>query len=286
MNFKGYNDPFNDTEDICGLRIICFFISDLAKVSDIIKSEFNVISIENKTDMMEPDRFGYRSDHYIVTLRDSWLQGLKYRGLGDIKAEIQVRTILMHGWADIEHKFGYKQFEDVPPKLRRSSCRLSALLEIADELFDNMREEREEYIGSLPSIPIAESHIISEGSNNHFDMDVLQFILDHYIPSIPGDEVLNSVLINKFNEEGLRAKDLMDAFEAINKQIPNINDILLATHEQIPINQGLYALIVMAISNDMFWEQIRKDLPEEFSNSVDQLKTKAMKKMTKRRTKR
>jgi putative GTP pyrophosphokinase len=48
-------------EDICGLRIICYYPSDLEKVSPIIKSEYDVKESVDKADLMEPDRFGTKS---------------------------------------------------------------------------------------------------------------------------------------------------------------------------------------------------------------------------------
>ena len=93
---KGYKDPFKETEDICGLRIICYYPSDLDTISNLINSEFDVIESVDKADLLEPEKFGYRSTHFIVTVKKEWLNAPNYRSLGGIKAEIQVRTILMH----------------------------------------------------------------------------------------------------------------------------------------------------------------------------------------------
>lgn len=274
VNYKGYTKPFAETEDICGLRIVCFFTSDLVKVSEVINREFTVLSSENKQAEIEPDRFGYRSDHYIVTLKKSWLEDPNHRRLGKLKAEIQVRTILMHGWADVEHKFGYKKIEDMPPRLRRNSCRLSALLEIADELLDDMRREREEYMASLDVSKLQTESILKHELEKHgqMDMDLMQFIFNHYIPDIASDPTLNSIVLSKFNTEGLNANDLIDAFDDIQRLIPNFKNLLLATQEQIPISQGIYALIVLAITNEKFWKAIREELQDEFAASIEKLK--------------
>jgi putative GTP pyrophosphokinase len=106
---KGYGKPFDQVEDICGLRIICYFPSDLDKISKLIEREFDVLESKDKVDLLEPDRFGYRSLHFIVSVKNEWLKAPNYRGLSGLKAEIQVRTILMHAWADVEHKLAYKK---------------------------------------------------------------------------------------------------------------------------------------------------------------------------------
>jgi putative GTP pyrophosphokinase len=110
---KGYEKPFQQIEDICGLRIICPYTSDLDSIAEIIKSEFDVSESVDKADLLEPDKFGYRSHHYIIRLKKSWLEAPNYRGLANLKAEIQARTILMHAWADIQHKLVYKKNDKI-----------------------------------------------------------------------------------------------------------------------------------------------------------------------------
>ena len=55
-----------------------------------------------------------------------WLVSPNYRGLGDIKIEIQVRTILMHAWAEIEHKLAYKNKAQIPESVTRNLALISA----------------------------------------------------------------------------------------------------------------------------------------------------------------
>ena len=43
----------------------------------------------------------------------------------DVKIEFQVRTLLQHAWAEIEHDFGYKTEVAVPREMRRRFCRLA-----------------------------------------------------------------------------------------------------------------------------------------------------------------
>lgn len=53
-------------------------------------------------------------------------------------------TVLQHAWATISHKLDYKSEVDVPRELRRSLFRLSALLELADKEFVDLRRRTEE----------------------------------------------------------------------------------------------------------------------------------------------
>lgn len=64
---------------------------------------------------------------------------MPYAGL---RAEIQVRTALQHAWSAVNHKLDYKSPTEVPRELRRRLFRLSALFELADEQFSELRDAR------------------------------------------------------------------------------------------------------------------------------------------------
>ena len=68
---------------------------------------------EDVSQRLRPTEFGYRSVHYIVSGRSAEARTPASRSpcpeeiLG-LKAEIQVRTLLEHAWADIGHEMTYK----------------------------------------------------------------------------------------------------------------------------------------------------------------------------------
>ena len=120
-----------------GIRIIVYYLEDLNKISEIIEKEFNVDygNSINKLETLDPDRFGYRSIHYVVGISITRSSETEWRPYTNFKAEIQIRTVLQHAWAEIDHKLIYKQNREVPKDLRRKLSRLIALLELADEQF-------------------------------------------------------------------------------------------------------------------------------------------------------
>ncbi len=83
--------------------------------------------------------------HYIVSLSQARLELAEYQRLSDQKCEVQIRSILQHAWAEIEHDLGYKSPTAVPRVIRRRFSRLAGLLEIADEEFVKVREELAAY---------------------------------------------------------------------------------------------------------------------------------------------
>jgi len=130
--------------DLVGLRVITFFEDSIEEVARWVEQGFRV-DIDRSVDkrsLHDPSTFGYRSLHYVcrppaalVAEHPEW----------DWPFEIQIRTILQHTWAEIEHDLGYKSPEAVPLPVRRRFSRLAGLLEIADTEFVELRRFMENY---------------------------------------------------------------------------------------------------------------------------------------------
>ena len=100
LELKGSKyQSLKDLTDILGLRVITFYIDDVDKVASALERLF-VIDWDNSIDKRkahEIDSFGYLSLHYICSLPD-----FPYR------FEVQMRTLLQHAWANMNHDTGYK----------------------------------------------------------------------------------------------------------------------------------------------------------------------------------
>ena len=126
----------SDITDIIGLRVITFFTDDVDKVATAIEKLF-VIDWENSVDkrkIHEIDSFGYLSLHYICSH-----ETLPFR------FEIQLRTILQHAWANMDHDTGYKSGVEIPRQYRRAMSRLAGMLELIDDEFSKIRSELTDY---------------------------------------------------------------------------------------------------------------------------------------------
>ncbi|HJR06485.1 MAG TPA: hypothetical protein VJ842_04435 [Pyrinomonadaceae bacterium] len=145
---KNYTNPLSEVTDLCGIRIIVRQLADVAKVIEIIKSEFSVNDKNSvyKSEELNVDQFGYTSVHLVVKLHSGRTALTEWRSFEDINIEIQIRTILQHAWAVISHPFDYKVGADIPREFRRRLFRLSALFELADEELDQLVEEIQDKI--------------------------------------------------------------------------------------------------------------------------------------------
>ncbi len=224
---KSYSKPFNQCEDICGLRIICYYPSDIERICQIIRKEFDVEQSVDKAALLGIQEFGYRSTHFIVKVNKRWLVAPNYRGLGSLKAEIQVRTILMHAWAEIEHKLAYKKQEQVPQEFKRKLSRLSAKFEEADEQFEELRNGLHEYRNRLAE---QAKEIGRFNENLDLNLDSLRAFLDFSFPkrtqSSP-EEIRR--LLEEIAAEELSIKDLIGAYNIASEFLPDFEDAIVGT---------------------------------------------------------
>jgi ppGpp synthetase/RelA/SpoT-type nucleotidyltranferase len=129
--------------DMLGVRIITYFQDEVDAAAKLIEREF-IVDEENSSDkreLLDPDRFGYRSLHYVLQLSLERSTLPENRAHRDIRFELQIRSILQHAWAEIEHDTGYKSESEVPDAVRRRFSRLAGLLELADDEFLGIRDE-------------------------------------------------------------------------------------------------------------------------------------------------
>ncbi len=138
-----YTNPLEDITDKAGVRVISYFLSTVEAFDQIINDQLIVSEKINKSGE-DPDRFGYQSVHYLVRLRPERTAWPEYRRFADLIAEIQVRTILQHAWAEIEHDMQYKAVAALPTKVQRRFAALAGLIEIADREFQAIEAEGQE----------------------------------------------------------------------------------------------------------------------------------------------
>jgi len=139
---KAYSQ-LEEVTDISGIRIITFLPSEVDLIAKLVEGEFDVDEANSidKRQIIEPDRFGYVSVHYVVSISKERLKLPEYNRYAGKKCEIQIRSILQHAWAEIEHDLGYKSTIEVPKEIKRRFFRLAGLLELADDEFTKINED-------------------------------------------------------------------------------------------------------------------------------------------------
>jgi putative GTP pyrophosphokinase len=140
-----------DLHDLLGIRIITYFVDHVETVGKLVRGEFEIDS-ERSTDksaMLDPDRFGYLSLHYVASVSTSRINLPEWTRFSNLHFEVQIRSILQHSWAEIEHDLGYKSARGIPDKIRRRFSRLAGVLELADDEFKAIRNSLETHAKSV-----------------------------------------------------------------------------------------------------------------------------------------
>ncbi len=135
-----------DLVDLAGVRVVGYVKTDVEKILKIIKANFDVDADRSKDKSAElsPDRFGYRAVHLVCKLPSERIILPEYSKFKDMFFEIQVKTILEHAWAVIEHDRNYK-YKGLTDEIKRDFYLISGLLENADKQFDQITKRIEEH---------------------------------------------------------------------------------------------------------------------------------------------
>lgn len=113
---KKIGNNYSLLHDIIGVRIICSFVDEMYQVKDWILSCFEVVEVRGYLRYPKPS--GYRSLHVICKVDGCLI-------------EIQVRTIALDFWANLEHQIHYKKdIEDeelIRSELKRCADEIASL---------------------------------------------------------------------------------------------------------------------------------------------------------------
>ncbi len=162
--------------DLIGLRVIVYFETAVDTIGKLLEAHLP-IDFAHSIDKRRRDSatFGYRSLHYVCRAVGSASAEVDASAEvlpAEASFEVQVRTVLEHAWAEIEHDLGYKSGAAVPVTVQRRLHRLAGLLELADQEFGAIRDDLRDYVRVLPT------RIEAEGDSVLLDRLSLGALLD------------------------------------------------------------------------------------------------------------
>lgn len=189
--------------DIVGTRVICLFLDDVERISEIIRNNFDIIEQDNKISDNDISSFGYMSSHFVVKLKET-LSGPRYDHIKGMTFEIQVRTISMEAWANISHYLDYKSEADLPEELKKDFFALSGLFYVADTHFQMFSKASESSkVESHKKVQnILEGNIVID--DDEINMDSITALFEEKYPTRLYDisPKETSILISELIEAG------------------------------------------------------------------------------------
>lgn len=115
MNKKGYDITYKDLieniNDIAGLRIVCTSEKAVYEIVKEIQNMKDINVLKKKDYIKNPKESGYSAYHLIVEVPVIIKENKIW-----VKVEIQIRTLAMDFWANIEHKLRYKTENKISKK--------------------------------------------------------------------------------------------------------------------------------------------------------------------------
>lgn len=145
---KPYKQPDKQLTDIVGVRVITYYRDAVDEVAGKLRELFEVNekhSGDKRLDLGQSD-FGYRSVHLVVKPRKLTTRTEPEMYLQERWFEVQIRSLLEHAWAEIDHEIVYKSGTEFPEALLRQFASLAGTLELLDDQFLTLRNKKQELI--------------------------------------------------------------------------------------------------------------------------------------------
>lgn len=145
MNKKGYSLTYKDLieniNDIAGLRIVCTSEKAVYEIAKAISCMKNMNVIKRKDYIKKPKKSGYSAYHIIVEVPVTIQENQIW-----VKVEIQIRTLAMDFWANIEHKLKYKTENKISQKNSGKLKIYAKLLQIINKKMEKIYRNNYKYI--------------------------------------------------------------------------------------------------------------------------------------------
>lgn len=145
--FEKYGlEPLKKMTDLCGARVIVHTLEQVKAVRMFIEHNFEIIERDDKGLLLGETTFGYRDMHYLVKLLPDRAKRIGFADdeidtIGQRIAEVQVRSVVQHAWADILHDRMYKAPLRLSSEAKRTGALLAAIMEDGDRSFNDLALE-------------------------------------------------------------------------------------------------------------------------------------------------
>lgn len=123
-------------EDVAGMKILCRNTTDIYHIVDLITSQPGIEVLRQKDYQLDPKMSGYRSYHMIVAVPVT-LAGKTVA----TKVELQIHTMAMEVWAELEYEIGFKCRHEVSEQVLKELRECSDMIQYLDKKMISLKEQ-------------------------------------------------------------------------------------------------------------------------------------------------
>lgn len=234
--YKIVEDIYADIVDLAGIRVSLYFPSERDIIDEVINELFTVVKTkkfpnEAHTPKYEKRFSGYWATHYRVKLKED---SLTKRYLETV-AEIQVASVLMHAWSEVEHDLVYKPFsgnlskeelailDEINGLVLSGEIALERLQSAMSERTKKQKEIKDKYELTnyllsnldkdyLNKIKLGDTYLLNNYLNTIKKLNVNEF--NNYInkinvdlPESVTDQLLNMLLVEFYDNDKINLKN-------------------------------------------------------------------------------
>jgi ppGpp synthetase/RelA/SpoT-type nucleotidyltranferase len=149
--YSSVDQIYDDIVDLAGARVALYFPLQRTLVGNRIESLFHVLRTktfpeEPREQNRDPRFVGYVATHYHVRLHEDDLAEIDKR-FATARVEIQIASVLMHGWAEVDHDLVYKpQSEALSVEEYAILNQLNGLVTTGEAMLESLQRLGEERI--------------------------------------------------------------------------------------------------------------------------------------------
>jgi ppGpp synthetase/RelA/SpoT-type nucleotidyltranferase len=116
QSYQTMDDIAADIADLAGIRVALYFPGERKQVETIIRDGFSLVTVpkefpdQSGSPSLSKRFSGYWATHFRAQIKEAVLSDAQKRYCA-ARVEIQVASVLMHAWAEVEHDLVYKPFE-------------------------------------------------------------------------------------------------------------------------------------------------------------------------------
>jgi ppGpp synthetase/RelA/SpoT-type nucleotidyltranferase len=171
--------------DLVGVRVIVRYVHEVKQVSELVAGLFNCSEADDKAVRLAEDGVGYLSIHREARLKAADAEIERYPAT-QFRAEVQMRTLAQHLWAEMSHDTFYKTDERaISSELKRRINLMAGLLEVADNEFARLSGEVAELpdmleTGLLRRLEASYFQFAADRGNPDLSLEVIKLLLPLY----------------------------------------------------------------------------------------------------------